>query len=68
MKPYSISLLEQGRIIKKAEARANRILNERLNELAERLVREHIDDEYLPKAQQSSFEEALLDWLKKNGN
>ena len=43
-------------------------INERLNELAERLVREHIDDEYLPKAQQSSFEEALLDWLKKNGN
>ena len=39
MKPYSISLLEQGRIIKKAEARANRILNERLNELAERLKR-----------------------------
>ena len=68
MKPYSISLLEQGRIIKKAEARANRILNERLNELAERLIRERIDDECLPKAQQSSFEEALLDWLKKNGN
>ena len=74
MKSYSLSWLERGRVIKKAEVKAKRIFNEILNKVAEEMIEERINssikssDECLLEFHQPSFKKSLLDWLDRNGD